>query len=209
MVSDLVCGVLGAALAALALQLLGGDLGGGYFAASRPALSLAPEAALVFLLLGVLVAIGGSLWPAVQALQVQAAVASGVLREGDQLPSVRALAEQLRVNRNTIARAYGELEHAGAIENRQGSGCFVRAARVVNAVLPAHFITGFAAVLLAGTDAGAGESTQLGVSVTTDAALAGADFDGAGAVKGGAGLVVPVAAALPGKEEEPTGKPSR
>ena len=66
-----------------------------------------------------------------------------------------------------------------------------------------------AAVLLAGTDAGAGESTQLGVSVTTDAALAGADVDGAGAVKGGAGLVVPVAAALPGKEEEPTGKPSR
>ncbi len=59
--------------------------------------------------------------------QVQSAVASGVLREGDQLPSVRALAEQLRVNRNTIARAYGELEHAGALENRQGSGCFVRA----------------------------------------------------------------------------------
>jgi len=66
-----------------------------------------------------------------------------------------------------------------------------------------------AAVLLAGTDAGAGESTQLGVSVTTDAALVDADVDGAGAVKGGAGLVVPVAAALPGKEEEPTGKPSR
>ena len=66
-----------------------------------------------------------------------------------------------------------------------------------------------AAVLLAGTDAGAGESTRAGVSVATDAALAGADVDGAGAVKGGAGLVVPVATALPGKEEEPTGKPSR
>ena len=66
-----------------------------------------------------------------------------------------------------------------------------------------------AAVLLAGTDAGAGESTRAGVSVATDAALAGADVDGAGAVEGGAGLVVPVEAALPGKEEEPTGKPSR
>ena len=69
-----------------------------------------------------------------------------------------------------------------------------------------------AAVFLAGTDAGAGESTRAGVSVATDAALAGADVDGAapaGAVAGGAGLVVPVAAALPGKEEEPTGKPSR
>lgn len=66
---------LGAVLAALALQILGGDLGGGYFAATRPALRLAPAAALVFLLLGVLVAIVGSLWPALQALQVQAAVA--------------------------------------------------------------------------------------------------------------------------------------
>ena len=66
-----------------------------------------------------------------------------------------------------------------------------------------------AAVFLAGTDAGAGESTRSGVSVATDAALAGADVDGAGAVEGGAGLVVPVEAALPGKEEEPTGKPSR
>lgn len=71
---------LGAALAALALQLLGGDLGGGYFSSTRPALSLSPVAALVFFVLGVAVAIAGSLWPAVQALQVQAAVAlkSGV-----------------------------------------------------------------------------------------------------------------------------------
>lgn len=58
--------------------------------------------------------------------QVKSAVASGVLRDGDQLPSVRALAEQLRVNRNTVAKAYGELENEGVIENRQGSGAFVR-----------------------------------------------------------------------------------
>ena len=86
---------LGAALAALALQLLGGDLGGGYFAATRPALSLSPVAALVFFLLGVLVAIAGSLWPAVQALQVQAAVAlkSGVdATDPRQRPRLRAAA---------------------------------------------------------------------------------------------------------------------
>jgi putative ABC transport system permease protein len=86
---------LGAALAALALQLLGGDLGGGYFASTRPALSLSPLAALVFFLLGVLVAIAGSLWPALQALQVQAAVAlkSGVdAIDPRQQPRLRAAA---------------------------------------------------------------------------------------------------------------------
>ena len=86
---------LGAALAALALQLLGGDLGGGYFAATRPALSLSPLAALVFFVLGVAVAIAGSLWPAVQALQVQAAVAlkSGVdATDPRQQPRLRAAA---------------------------------------------------------------------------------------------------------------------
>jgi putative ABC transport system permease protein len=86
---------LGAALAALALQLLGGDLGGGYFASTRPALSLSPLAALAFFLLGVLVAIAGSLWPALQALQVQAAVAlkSGVdAIDPRQQPRLRAAA---------------------------------------------------------------------------------------------------------------------
>ena len=86
---------LGAALAALALQLLGGDLGGGYFSSARPALSLSPLAALVFFLLGVAVAIAGSLWPAVQALQVQAAVAlkSGVdATDPRQRPRLRAAA---------------------------------------------------------------------------------------------------------------------
>ncbi len=86
---------LGAALAALALQLLGGDLGGGYFSSTRPALSLSPLAALVFFLLGVAVAIAGSLWPAVQALQVQAAVAlkSGVdATDPRKRPRLRAAA---------------------------------------------------------------------------------------------------------------------
>lgn len=57
--------------------------------------------------------------------QVQAAVAAGTLRDGDQLPSVRALAEELRVNRNTVAKAWQELEAQGVIANRQGAGCFV------------------------------------------------------------------------------------
>lgn len=59
--------------------------------------------------------------------QVKAAVASGTLRMGDQLPSVRAMAEELKLNRNTVARAWAELETEGVLENRQGSGCFVTA----------------------------------------------------------------------------------
>lgn len=59
--------------------------------------------------------------------QAKSAIAAGTLRDGDQLPSVRALAEDLKVNRNTIAKAWAELENAGVIENRQGSGCFVTA----------------------------------------------------------------------------------
>lgn len=59
--------------------------------------------------------------------QVKAAAASGTLRPGDPLPSVRALAEELRINRNTAARAYAELESEGIIETRQGSGCFIKA----------------------------------------------------------------------------------
>lgn len=60
--------------------------------------------------------------------QVKAAVASGALRESDALPAIRTLAEELRVNRNTVAKAYGELEHQRIIETRAGRGCFVRAA---------------------------------------------------------------------------------
>ncbi len=59
--------------------------------------------------------------------QVKDAAASGNLRPGDPLPSVRALAEDLRINRNTAARAYTELEAEGVIETRQGAGCFLKA----------------------------------------------------------------------------------
>jgi GntR family transcriptional regulator len=57
--------------------------------------------------------------------QVKHAVETGVLRPGDQLPGIRALAEQLVVNPNTIARAYRELQHEGVIDLRHGSGAFV------------------------------------------------------------------------------------
>jgi len=59
------------------------------------------------------------------AAQVRHAVASGVLRKGDALPSVRQLAVSLRVNPNTVARAYRDLEAEGVVETQQGRGTFV------------------------------------------------------------------------------------
>ncbi len=58
--------------------------------------------------------------------QVKSAVAAGALRAGEPLPSIRPLAEELRVNRNTVAKAYAELEGQGVIETVAGKGCFVR-----------------------------------------------------------------------------------
>jgi GntR family transcriptional regulator len=58
--------------------------------------------------------------------QVRYAAASGVLRAGDSLPTIRPLAEELRVNRNTVAKAYTELETLGIIETLPGKGCFVK-----------------------------------------------------------------------------------
>jgi GntR family transcriptional regulator len=58
--------------------------------------------------------------------QVRMAAASGVLHPGDALPGIRPLAEELRVNRNTVAKAYSELEGLGIIESVAGKGCFVR-----------------------------------------------------------------------------------
>jgi GntR family transcriptional regulator len=59
--------------------------------------------------------------------QVRAAAASGAVQTGEPLPSVRALAEELRVNRNTVAKAYAELESQRVIETAAGKGCYVRA----------------------------------------------------------------------------------
>jgi GntR family transcriptional regulator len=57
--------------------------------------------------------------------QIKAAAASGALRPGEALPSIRPLAEELRVNRNTVAKAYAELESLGVIESLPGKGCFL------------------------------------------------------------------------------------
>ena len=59
--------------------------------------------------------------------QVKAAAASGAVQAGEPLPSIRPLAEDLRVNRNTVAKAYTELESQRVIETVAGKGCFVRA----------------------------------------------------------------------------------
>ena len=57
--------------------------------------------------------------------QVQAQVVAGVLKPGDQLPTVRALAEDLRVNFNTVARAYRMLDEARIISTQQGRGTYI------------------------------------------------------------------------------------
>ncbi|MCU0254442.1 MAG: GntR family transcriptional regulator [Acidobacteria bacterium] len=56
---------------------------------------------------------------------VRRLVAIGALRPGDRLPAVRELAAQLRLNRNTVARAVQELEAAGVVRTRVGQGTFV------------------------------------------------------------------------------------
>jgi GntR family transcriptional regulator len=57
--------------------------------------------------------------------QVKHAIDVGALRPGDQLPSIRGVAEDLVINPNTVAKAYRELEQAGVIELRHGAGAFV------------------------------------------------------------------------------------
>ena len=57
--------------------------------------------------------------------QIQYRIMSGQLRAGDELPTIRGLAEELRVNPNTVARAYRELENDGLVEKRRTTGTFV------------------------------------------------------------------------------------
>jgi GntR family transcriptional regulator len=57
--------------------------------------------------------------------QVKYLVASGLLEPGEELPPIRTLALQLKVTPNTIVKAYGELEIAGVVYSRRGSGTFV------------------------------------------------------------------------------------
>jgi GntR family transcriptional regulator len=58
--------------------------------------------------------------------QVKHAVETGALREGDRLPTIRKVAEDLVMNPNTVVRAYRELEHEGVLELKHGSGAFIK-----------------------------------------------------------------------------------
>ena len=58
-------------------------------------------------------------------MQVEMAIADGRLRTGIQLPTVRALAVDLQINPNTVARAYNELEIRGIVNTQQGTGTFI------------------------------------------------------------------------------------
>ena len=57
--------------------------------------------------------------------QIKHAIEMGGLKAGEQLPTIRKVAEDLVMNANTVARAYRELEHEGVIELRHGTGAFV------------------------------------------------------------------------------------
>ena len=62
--------------------------------------------------------------------QVTGGMASGVLKAGDQLPTVRQLAVDLAINPNTVVRAYGELEIRGVLETQPGTGTFISRQKV-------------------------------------------------------------------------------
>ncbi len=58
-------------------------------------------------------------------LQIEKAIVDGRLQNGDQLPTVRKLAAELKINPNTVARAYNELEIRGIVNTQQGTGTFI------------------------------------------------------------------------------------
>lgn len=57
--------------------------------------------------------------------RIKEALARGVLRPGDQIPSQRELAQMIRVNPNTVQRAYREMEYLGLVESARGTGTFI------------------------------------------------------------------------------------
>ena len=69
---------------------------------------------------------GVPIWQQV-AEQIRRQAAAGELRSGDKLPTVRELAGTLRINPNTVARVYQELERQGVVESRRGLGTFLAA----------------------------------------------------------------------------------
>lgn len=70
--------------------------------------------------------------------QVQAASATGALKTGDQLPTVRRVAVDLAINPNTVARAYREMELRGILDTQQGTGTFVASRQVAASPAERH-----------------------------------------------------------------------
>jgi GntR family transcriptional regulator len=64
--------------------------------------------------------------------QIKHAAATGAIREGEQLPTIRKVAEELVMNPNTVARAYRELEREGVVEVQHGLGVFMSEARTAS-----------------------------------------------------------------------------
>ncbi len=59
--------------------------------------------------------------------QIRHAIEKGILQDGDQLPGIRSLAQELVISPTTVSKAYSELEHEGFLDLRQGSGAFISA----------------------------------------------------------------------------------
>lgn len=97
--------------------------------------------------------------------EIVAAIATGHLPAGAQLPTVRQLAVDLRVNANTVARVYTQLERAGVLETRRGVGTFVAgrlpAAAVDSATRDAALFTAARGYLVAAAAAGASPDQAL------------------------------------------------
>jgi len=68
--------------------------------------------------------------------QICSALAAGVLKEGDRLPTIRQFHEKLHVNPNTIAKAYRELELKGTISSQRGNGSFVASSAITQKITP-------------------------------------------------------------------------
>ncbi len=94
---------------------------------------------------------------------LRAAIASGRLKVGDQLPTVRQLAVELSVNANTVARVYADLERQGVLETRRGVGSFVSAspAKARSASEHQRRLKAFATRVLADADAAGFSSDEL------------------------------------------------
>src|SRR3954469_21453920 len=81
---------------------------------------------------------GSGLSPYLQLVrQVRHALRLGLLREGDQLPTIKEVVAQLAINPNTVLKAYRELEHEGLVAARPGVGTFVTAT-LADTSLAAH-----------------------------------------------------------------------